>query len=537
MPDRDDAMLQIDGDYVRANSVRMPECVFPFGTKLEHAAPGLLEVDRKKHLSIGSILDSTPLCWVHLPEFWIGRGMVTNGQYKAFLDYCEDEESGTRLFDLPDVWNYVWSELNYRVHSVKMPMRGSDGRTYEIEEDYSDCSGFVEAYVNSLKFEMKRVLMGSEAADGGGEGQVVTIKRKGQKTQRIELPGQELVPRLFAYIRYALRDAIVGPGEDGFSYLNDAEISVVERYKSFEQIDNDAMALITQLKTGYMQAIDRRFVQAFGKGQFRVAPILFLERVRSALSASKDITKPIALSEVLYPRYWDSPSGKKGRDFLKRRASWDDVPVEGVTLYEALAFTVWLSGISNRMVIQLPNEAEYERAASWPAEELPEGGKEIVLDPAEKALLPWQKRNDKDFNYYFGNEGKEVDEYYVANRAKYEELLEETARGAGEETLYHLTGFGWQWTLDRYDERERKYNRFESAEYPVYEERACKLKDGQQVKVYDYEPNRNVRSSYYVMRGAPDVLGGPGLVTRRYSAYPLRGYRKVGFRWAIKAQE
>ena len=69
MPDRGNELIGIDRDYIKANSVRMPECVFPLGTKLEHVAPELLEIDRKKHLSIGSILDSTPLCWVHLPEF------------------------------------------------------------------------------------------------------------------------------------------------------------------------------------------------------------------------------------------------------------------------------------------------------------------------------------------------------------------------------------------------------------------------------------------------------------------------------------
>ncbi len=523
----------MDADYVRTNSVRMPECVFPLGTKLEYVAPELLEVDRKKHLSIGSILDSTPIYWVHLPEFLIGQRMVTNAEYKAFLNYVE-EDGETRLFDLPDLWNYVWSELNYHVRSVKMPMRGGDGGTYEADEDYSDCSGFVEAYINSLRFEANRVLMSSEAA-GGLEQQMVTIKRKGQKTQRIELPGQELVPRLFAFVRYALRDSIVGPGEDDCSFLSSSELSAVERYKSIEQVENDITALKAQLKSGYMQAIDQRFAPAFGKGQFRVAPILLLERIKAALSASKDVSKPVSLSQVLYPRFWDSPKGKKGRDFLKRRASWDNLPVEGLTIYEALAFTAWLSGISGGMVIELPNEAEYERAASWPAQESVQDKEEIVLDPTVKDLLPWQRHNDKDFNYYFGNEGKEVQEYYVANRPKYEELLSETARKVGDDQLlYHLTGFGWQWTSDRYDERERKYNRFASTEYPLYEDIPCKLNNEEQVKVYEYEPNRNVGSSYFVMRGAPDVLGGPGLVTRRYSAYPLRGYRRVGFRWVVK---
>jgi len=537
MPARKSEYINIDSDYIRANSVSMPECIFPLGTQLEYVSPGLLEIDRKKHLSMGSILDSTPLQWVHLSEFMIGRGMVTNGEYKAFLNYKEDEGSETRLFNIPDLWNYVWSELNYRIRSVKMPVRGGDGTTYEVEEDYSDCEGFVEAYINSLRFEAQRVVMTSEANDGDAGQKVVTIKRRGQKTQRIELPGQELVPRLFAFIRYALRDAIIGPGGDDYGFLSDLELSAVEKYKSLEQVENDMTGLIAELKSGYQQAIDRRFVQAFRKGQFRVPTILFLERLKAAFASSKDITKPIQLSQVLYPRYWDSPEGKKGRDFLKRRADWDSLPVEGITIYEALAFTVWLSGISGGMLIQLPNEAEYERAASWPAENNVEDKEEISLAPRSKDMLPWQRRNEKDFNYYFGNEGKEVDEFYVANRPKYDELLEETAREVNDDKLYHLTGFGWQWTSDRYDEGERKYNRFKSTEHPICENVTCKLETGSKVKVYEYDPNRNVQNSYFVMRGAPDVLGGPGLVTRRYSAYPLRGYRKVGFRWVVKTQE
>ncbi len=531
--------LAIDADYVKSNSVLMPESVFPLGTELKYVAPEILEVDCKKHLSIGSILDSTPLRWVHLPEYWIGRRMVTNGEYMAFLNFIYDEEGGkTKLFDLPEFWNYVWSDLNNRLHSVKMPMRAPDGTTYEAEENYSDCSGFVEAYMNSLRFEVERVLTASEGGGDAQEGEreVIKIKRRGQKTQRIELGGQELVPRLFAFMRYALRDSIVGPGEDGFAFLGDLERSAVEKYKSFEQVENDIRALTAQLRSSYLQSIDRRFIQAFKKGQFRVAPILFLQRMRAALAAIKDITKPVPLSLVLYPRFWDSPGGKRSRDFLKRRAEWHELPVEGITLFEALAFTVWLSTVT-KMTVQLLSEAEYERAASWPAADSIEGQEKVELDPGLKDLLPWQRRNDKDFNYYFGHEGKEVDEYYVTNRSKYKELLNDTAREVPDDLLYQLTGFGWHWTSDRYDEKERKYNRFDSSEYPVYETVACCLKDGgAAVKAYAYERYSNVHSPYYVLRGSPDVLGGPGLVVRRYSAYPLRGYRKVGFRWVIKPQ-
>ena len=42
MPDHHKGLLEIDSQYIKANSVRMPECVFPLGTELEHVAPELL---------------------------------------------------------------------------------------------------------------------------------------------------------------------------------------------------------------------------------------------------------------------------------------------------------------------------------------------------------------------------------------------------------------------------------------------------------------------------------------------------------------
>ena len=36
------------------------------------------------------------------------------------------------------------------------------------------------------------------------------------------------------------------------------------------------------------------------------------------------------------------------------------------------------------------------------------------------------------------------------------------------------------------------------------------------------------------LKGSPDVIGGPGLTTRRYAAYPFRGYRNIGFRLVAK---
>jgi hypothetical protein len=37
-----------------------------------------------------------------------------------------------------------------------------------------------------------------------------------------------------------------------------------------------------------------------------------------------------------------------------------------------------------------------------------------------------------------------------------------------------------------------------------------------------------------VVRGAPEVIGGAGTTTRRFSLFPLRGYPNVGFRYVVK---
>ena len=42
MPAEDRGQIGIDADYIKTNSARMPECVFPFGTKLEYVAPEIL---------------------------------------------------------------------------------------------------------------------------------------------------------------------------------------------------------------------------------------------------------------------------------------------------------------------------------------------------------------------------------------------------------------------------------------------------------------------------------------------------------------
>jgi hypothetical protein len=100
--------------------------------------------------------------------------------------------------------------------------------------------------------------------------------------------------------------------------------------------------------------------------------------------------------------------------------------------------------------------------------------------------------------------------------------------------VYQLEGFGWQWTCDRYDDNDRKYLRFQDADYPRYEDRPVKEKGRDAaLTVYDYQPMSNMKCPTFVLKGSADVLGGPGVTTRRYSANPLRAYPNVGFRIVV----
>jgi hypothetical protein len=49
-----------------------------------------------------------------------------------------------------------------------------------------------------------------------------------------------------------------------------------------------------------------------------------------------------------------------------------------------------------------------------------------------------------------------------------------------------------------------------------------------------YPPGHEADWDECVVRGAPEVIGGAGTTTRRFSLFPLRGYPNVGFRYVVK---
>ncbi|MCX7703055.1 MAG: hypothetical protein N2234_02995, partial [Planctomycetota bacterium] len=182
--------------------------------------------------------------------------------------------------------------------------------------------------------------------------------------------------------------------------------------------------------------------------------------------------------------------------------------------------------------ITLPNEAEYEYTATWTPQPLKDG---MVCDLKKKDILPWLKHHKGEFHQYFGREGVNL---FAQNW--YKDVLEATSRAVGEDKedrVYQLVGFGWQWMLDRYDYENPRYQGMRQAAYKRFKGAQVKSPDGKVLDVIDFTPFQGTHAFLYVIRGSPEIIGGPGLATRRYAKYPLIGYDNVGFRWVIKAEE
>ena len=524
-------------------TVRFPDSVFMMGCRYDYLTETVREIDRQKHLSVRNILDATPPVWVRVPAFAIGRRMVTNGDYLQFLN-AADEGTSARLYDAPDVWRYVWNDLNMRVERPRVPFERTRGEIVEFEEDYTGTRGVIEAYITSLRFEIQRVMITTETTEAASESsemsKMLVLRDRDQRTQVRAAPRNEMVQPAFSLLKYFLRGALIHPDEDLFSILSEKEQDLVRSCDSKDKAVQLLAQLIAELRKAYRQRVDKRYMMAFQAGHFPIEPLDFLSRLLAQVRKLPDVDTAIPLREVLYPRYWPSSNGSTGAvDFLGQVVPWEEQPVYGVTLYEAVAYTAWLSRNLGRRVA-LPTQAQYERASSWPVDEAKPDGDDLTLDPARKLIFPWQDHNPtRDFNYYFGKEGAELGDFYFRNKKKYEELLEDTARVLDEKTkILQLEGFGWQWTCERYTEDEIKFMRFQDADYPRWEARTCKLRAGdERVTVFDYQPTVNVQSPNYLLKGSADIVGGPGLTTRRYAANPLRAYANVGFRIVVPEDE
>ncbi len=533
------------GERIRASDLQrlsayMPETVFLMGCDMRHVSERIKALDRAKHLSIGNIIYATPGVWVRIPSFHIQTRMVTNGEYRRFLQ--DIGEDGVPIVEQAALWRYVWDDLAMRVQAISMPFRNADGTVTQHEEDYRACRDFLQAYVNSIKFECQRLLIsggepveGEDAADGGS----LTFKSDGSGTQVVPVPRGAVLERLFSLAEYMLRGRGADEDDNGSARTETAE-RLAREYPDPASVIRDVERIEDGILKAYESRTDRRFRQLLQQKKLEVETVVFLRRFKAAVQKASSLHAPLPIGEILYPRYWTSPSGPAGGGQKamfgrkSKRVPWEDLPVVGITVYEAAAYCAWLAERAG-VDVQLPTEAQMERASSWPQGEGIRAEARMVVDASWKHLFPWQGHNERDFNFYFGKRGEEIDYYFVPDKALYERLVKDTSRPLHDgKSIAMLEGFGWQWTCERYDESERRYGRFQDANYPLFDRLEVFEEGGNgPVPVYDYKPWRDVQSGFYVLKGSPEVIGGPGLTVRRYAAYPLRGYRNVGFRWVV----
>ena len=226
----------------------------------------------------------------------------------------------------------------------------------------------------------------------------VPEKEDDEGVRSMSAPRDALLRRLFAAVQYFLRDSL---GRSAENVLTDAERRLLKTYSKPNQLLIEIEQFLTALRKAYRNRIDKKYRNLLEYGHFVVEPLHFLERFGAAMKKRDSFTDTIPLHEVLYPRYWSSPKpAQKKSSFGKREVPWADQPVYGLTLYEAAAYTAWLSEASD-CDVTLPNEAELERASSWPVDDPKEENGSVILDPTVKAVFPWQDHNDKDFHFYF----------------------------------------------------------------------------------------------------------------------------------------
>lgn len=491
--------------------------------------PDLRLRDHSRRLDLAGLLDATPYHWVWLDDFRISRKMVTNGEYLEFLSATDG------AYEDQSCWRYIWEDQGRKIESHARYDQGSDGQVHHKVELHSDARNFVEAYIDSLTYE---VTQWSEFEDSPGA-RVDDDSATGDGTVHLDgIARSRTIRRVFDFAKACLTKAIVPANSEDEVLLPQRQSEITEAYFGPDGANNlrEDVATIKKLTV-------RRLSVQVPPLQLRklqrspheiVEAIAFVRRLHKAWTRLS-MPRVLPLREVLYPRTWDTYEGEiVAGGFGTPKVPWADRPVFGITLYEAAAYCAWLSQKTAwKLVVDLPSEAQYERAASWSNNHPAGSGGRVRLDPKKKALFPWQEQSEKDFNDLFGQEQSTLDKLY-ANPARYAQLLADSSRQCdGSEAMEQLLGFGWLWCIDRFDTAERRYARFHPDTYTKHDGLVVEdIVAGSPQPVWSFAPNSAQQNSHFVVRGAPEILGGPGLTTRRFAMFPLRAYPNVGFRWA-----
>lgn len=503
----------------------LEDTVFPLGYDPAWIREPLREMDRQTNLGLASLLASTPPKWVGVDGFFMAPSLVTNEAYLAFIH--DVDKKGRRVYDDSRLWSRVWepSGLGLGISQASRWDQTPDGQALQLQERYRGAGGFVDAYLHSLEMEAERLLRRLRQE---------TRIRSAEHADADNLP--QRLQRAFAGMRWYLRGVLAHPVEE--RPYPDGLDGGKEFDRDISEITKSLLSGLPVLSGVAPQSFEARYLQR------QVEPLVFLRRVRRALYSdpSRD---HMALHEVLYPRNWEDCKGDAKADDTgffdsnknRDEVLWEERPVYGVSLYEAAAYCLWASiRLERGHEIRLPNEAEFERAASWdPAETMARTG-DLTPDPRAKDLLPWGDNGGLGFHHVFGQAGFNLDDM-LASAGTLTSILDRSARklrNGGR--LDMLLGFGWQWTMDRHDTSERGYSRFSDPIYPRLPGTRVRPHSGggPASEVYAYTPQSDRAHSLFVVRGAPPLLGGTGLTTRRFALYPLRGYPHVSFRWVAR---
>ena len=453
-----------NASQILAQAVPLDATVFLMGCALPLVAAPVRARAERRHSTLGSLLAPTPPVWVRLPELRIGRRLVSNGEYREFLRATTQGTGETgAIYDGIDLWRQIWKGLGYRIDHQRVWLQRSDGPPASMDERYGQFDNFIEAYVESLRLETIRVLAGPSASlepaiSPGNE--VIRVHTEEGETFA-SLKRDPLIDRVFAAIAAQ------------FASLSRERSQTTRRLGKKPVLDPAELDELIGKLAARVEAASVAQPQIFGRPGTEGEPLTFLVRYRTARSEQAD--EPILLHDVLYPRLWPEADGEARPFFPGPDVAWEDRPGLGVTLYEALAFTVWLSAAATKgEIVTLPTEAELERAASWPADRKDDQRADgPPLDSSPKDIFPWQRRSELDFHDYFGGESKEL-QHYMTSRSEYERLVEATSRPARDDRIEMLLGFGWHWTADRFDEDERRYSRFADGACPRAFERPRK---------------------------------------------------------------
>jgi|GEM_PF-1080378 len=536
-------------------SVAFPASVFQLGARLEDLPRHLRALDASERLSLGALLRPTPPRWVYLPSYSLASRPVTNGEYLRFL-----EDPG---YEDPARWQRVFEDHAIdQVDHYALPEGGSS-ETGDVErlrktwESYAGVRSFLLAFLRSVLYEAERELDLSP--------RFAEKKTVWDETRTIDRPRANELAQVAAVVSRAFAPAL--PVDFRRELLPDER----ERLAALEQTDETGKknarrlalealdAIIGRLRDRYLDLLKRegssRVAPEFERGlaerdylatDFQVAAIKFLDRVRHAVTR-EDLEKRIPLRKILYPLSWPSDDPRAQSRERPDRLPWEERPVTGISLYEALAYADWVGrAAGEKAVVRLPSEAQLERAASWPvvpAEMRPDGGVRETVDARWKLLFPWESRDARD-PALPGDEAVHSPRaiFSEQDRSPFEleihelrELVRRTARPVGERRLEMLLGFQWEWTRDRLSELEPGYEQLDRAE-PLGREHQA-FERGKDVAVAaTYYCGSSRRGAWFAARGGPRRVGGCAIATRRYGLYPLRGIPDCGFRLVVESR-